>query len=355
MKNIFINKKNRSFFGITIIGLFIFLIGCVYLDSVSIMQIQEDGSEAPVAKAGTEATFTIKGNINCQSDERDVQFVVSVLAPISWKLRENAKVTYTTTLHTDVDEELTMSVIPESTLPKNAKGRTWGGALMQDYGVGPNVLYDMEWVTFATDKKWEIFNGDKPNYTIYIKTNVGNQNLKAYLGFFVNHTNDGISGGNDHQKVKFSDTPFEVVGGEGFIDYSSFHYNKVQPLASLQDDFVTFSYIADAFENDLSKYDEVYIEATAFNAGGIAIAKVDEKSKKTLLTKESALSQIYSLTMWPTSFFGIPEGEIINHIEYIFTNKDGSVTITQSDDDSAVNESEIIGEKDPFIFEFKCE
>ena len=357
MKQIFI--KSRSIYAksaFLLVALALVLFACVYIDSISIMQIQEDGTESPFAKAGSMATFTVNGNINCAEDHGDVQFVVSFLAPKSWNVRDHAIVTYVTTLHTNPDEALSMSVIPASSLPKNADGLSWGQKLMEVYGVGPNVLSDMEWVSFQTDKKWEIFDGDKPNYTIYIRTNVGEQNLKVYPGFFVNHTDDGISNSNDHKKVMFSDTPFEVYGGKGLIiDYCNDHFNKVQPLAALQNDFVTFSFNGGVYENDLVAFEEIYIEAVAYDFNGMIISQITEKTDKTLLIRESLYNQTYNLTVWPAEFFNVPEGTLIDRIEYVFTNKNRTVTITQSDDDYAVDGIETAGEKKPFIFELRCD
>jgi hypothetical protein len=357
MRNIFKNiSSSRLKVFLVSTGFVLLLVGCVFLDSVSILQTQEDGTQAPIAKAGTEATFTLKGHIESQEDHGDVQFIVSFLAPKSWNVRKNAKVTYKTTLHTNPDEELKMSIVPESSLPKSAGGRSWGQALYQEYGVGPNVLSDMEWVTFATDAKWAIFNGDKPTYTIYIRTNVGEKNLKAYLGFFVNHTDDGISDNIKHRKVEFSDTPFEVVGGTGLmIDYSREHFNKVQPLSVLQDDYVTFSFNGGVFQNDLISSQEIYFEGTAYDENGVVIAEVNEKSSKTLLKKETNYNQIYSFTMWPANYFTVPEGKLIKRIEYVFTNKNRSIIVTQSDDDFAIKGTAIVGDKKPFAFEFLCD
>ncbi len=356
MKDIFNYKKFRHLYGILVIGLFIFLLGCVFLDSVSIMQVQEDGTEAPMAQAGTIATFKVNGRIESAADEKDTRFVVSILAPTSWKLRENATVTYVTTLHNNPNEELSMSAIPVSSLPKNAKGRTWGEALIQEYGIGPNVLNDMEWVTFETDRLWDINNGEKPSYTIFIRTNVGDQNLKAYLGFFVNHTNDGISDDERHKKVKFSDTPFEVVDGKiPTVDYSSYHFNSATPLIALQDDFITFSFNGGAFENDLVTYDEIYFSAKAYDENGNLLSEVNDRNDKTLLRRRAGVDATLSLTIWPTEFFDLAEGEIITTIDYFFTNEDGSVTITQSDDDYVVAGKEIVGEKVPFILGLLCD
>jgi hypothetical protein len=357
MKNIFKNiSSSRLKIILITAGVILLLVGCVFIDTVSILQTQDDGTQAPISKAGTVATFTVTGHITCQQDHSGDQFIVSFLAPKSWNVGKNAKVTYTTTLNTDPNQELTMSLVPESSLPKSGGGRSWGDALIQDYGVGPNVISDMEWVTFATDAKWNIFNGDKPNYTIYIRTNVGDQNLKAYLGFFVNHTDDGISTSNDDKKVVYSSTPFEVVGGKGLmIDYSSEHFNKVQPLAVLQDDYVTFSFNGGIFQNDLISSDGIYLESTAYDENGVVIAVVNEKSSKTILKRETQYNQIYSLTMWPASFFNVPDGKLINLIKYVFTNKSGTVIITQSDDDFAVKGTPIVGDKIPFAFELLCD
>jgi hypothetical protein len=357
MKNIFKNiRSTRLKILLISTGFVLLLVGCVFLDTVSITQTQDDGTQAATAKAGTEAKFTVTGHINSAENHSDVRFIVSFLAPKSWNVRKNAKVTYKTTLHTNPNEELNMTVVPESSLPKNGGGRSWGEALKQDYGVGPNVLSDMEWVTFATDAKWSIFNGDKPNYTIYIRTNVGEQNLKAYLGFFVNHTDDGMSTSTDHKKVKFSDTPFEVVGGKGLlVDYSSEHFNKVQPLSVLQDDYVTFSFNGGVFKNSLISSQEIYFEGKAYDENGVVIGEVNEKSSKTLLKRENQYNQIYSLTMWPANYFNIPEGKLIKKIEYVFTNNDKTVIITQSDDDFAVKGTAIVGTKKPFALELLCD
>ena len=57
--------------------------------------------------------------------------------------------------------------------------------------------------------------------------------------------------------------------------------------------------------------------------------EVKEKSAKTLMPKEdSFLSNIFNLSIWPAEYFGIQEGETITRIEYIFTNEDGTLSIT---------------------------
>lgn len=319
--------------------------GCVYIDSVSVMQIY-DGKEVSYAYAGDEATFTIQGHIESSADINNDKFVVGFLAPKGWNVAKNAKVTYKSTLGDDRDKLYTMSVVSSTELPKNGNGRTWVQCLTQEYGVGPNYVNDMEWVVFETDQAWDIKNGDKPTYTIYIKTNVGTQNLRCHLGFFVNHTDDGFSGGNDHKKVTYSSECFEVVGGEGdVIDFCNLHANKVAPSSALQDDYVTFSFLSTILDNDLAGQDP-YFEATAYTESGKTYV-VNEKTSKTLMKPDKADATTYNITIWPAKFFNIPEGETLRNIVYVFTNKDRSVIVGDETNDD--------GTQKPFTFTLKCQ
>ncbi|MGN0069658.1 MAG: DUF4961 domain-containing protein [Prevotella sp.] len=335
-----------------LIALFVF--SCVYIDEISVMQVY-DGKEVSYVYAGDVATFTINGHIECHEDHQSVNFVAAFLVPKAWKVAENGKATYKSSLADDRDMEKPMSVIPASSLPKNGGGLTWVECLTQTYGVGPNVLDDMEWVVYQTDEKWDIINNQFPSYTIYLRTPVGDQNLKCHIGFFVNHTDDGFSGGNDHKKCMFSNECFEVVGGKGAVlDFCNNHYNKVAPMSSLQNDYVTFSFIGDVADNDLSSTGEVYFEAEAVTTDG-KVYKVDEKTEKTLMKRTGAYSGTYTKTLWPVGFFGLGEDEQIQQIHYSFTNKDRSIVITQSDDDFAQHGTELPAEKVPFTFAFSCD
>ena len=329
--------------------------GCVYIDGFDVAQIDENGNKVYYAKVNTEATFTLTGHIECHEDHSNVNFVVGFLAPKSWKMAENAKVTYKCDLAEDHDQILTMSVIPTSQLPKNGDGRTWVQCLTQEYGVGTNVLDDMEWVVFQTDDQYKIINNQFPTYTVYIRTNVGDKNLKCKLGVFVNHTDDGFSGGTDHKKVQFSSECFEVVGGTNMpIDFCNDHFNKVSPMSCLQDDYVTFTFKGTAADNPLAPLGDIYLQGTAFTTSGRQYT-VTTRDVNTRMTRENAYSDVYNITFWPMHFFGVPEGETIEHIDYYYSNADGSITVTQSDDDYAQQGTPLPDVKEPFYFHFECE
>ena len=351
-KDMLQSKRARTLF-LTLGFVLVFLSGCVYLDSFSVTQTI-DGKQCDYAYANTEATFTLTGHIECHEDHSGVQFVVGFLAPKSWKVAENAKVTYKCDLSEDHDQVLTMSAIPTTSLPKNGGGRTWVECLTQTYGVGPNVLDDMEWVVFQTDDKYNIINNQFPTYTIWITTSVGEKNVKCHLGAFVNHTDDGFSGGTDHKKYTFSSECFEVVGGKGaVVDYCNLHFNKVAPMAALQDDFVTFSFNGSVADNTL-KSGDVFINGVAHCASGNDYPMTD-CTPATQLKRANQYVETFTLTAWPVALFGVPEGELIETIDYWFTNADGSITITKSDDDFNNEGTPVPAQKVPFTFVLECE
>lgn len=339
--------------GSLLLLIMLIMIGCVYLDSVSINQGTD---EEPIywVKAGEVATFTVKGHIEAAEDQTR-RFLVAILVPKSWNARENTTVTYIADGVEDGYTSLPMSPVDTKLVPKNATV-PWSELLMAEYGVSTNVLNDMEWVAFRTDKLYAIKNHDYANITITIKCKAGPKNLRFKPAFFINFAEDDFPGDDKYKKYSPGNQCFEVVEGDGSVtDFCAFHFNKTEPLAALQDDYVTFSFLGDIYSNDLVKADAIYMEATAYTDNGHTYI-VDEKSEKTLMTKEDRdFSNVYNLTIWPAGYFSIPEGETITRIDYIFTNADGTVNITSTDDKIAAEGGEAEGEEEPFVCELVCD
>lgn len=325
---------------------------CVYLDSIDVKQPQGDGTMAAKINAGEIATFVMNGHIEVAGDQvqYDDRLIFAILVPKAWKLLENnPQVTYRTTVLETWETVSTMSPIPDTQSPKNMQGYTWPDALMERFGVGTNVLNDMEWVAFKSDKGYHLNNGDKPYFEVTVKCYVGMQNLRARLGFFINRDDDGLSQDDRYFKASFSD-PFTVENGTGtYIDFCTYHYNAVEPLESNQNDFITFSFIGSAHINDLSATGEVYFNAVAHTDAGNTY-EVMARDASTLMKRENSYSSTYKKTIWPAGYFGIPEGETITKIEYQFVNADGTIVINKTADDIAGDEPEII-ENQMFGFE----
>ena len=325
---------------------------CIYLDSIDVKQPQGDGTMAAKINAGEIATFVMNGHIEVAGDQvqYDDRLIFAILVPKAWKLLENnPQVTYRTTVLETWETVSTMSPIPDTQSPKNMQGYTWPDALMERFGVGTNVLNDMEWVAFKSDKGYHLNNGEKPYFEVTVKCYVGMQNLRARLGFFINRDDDGLSQDDRYFKASFSD-PFTVENGTGtYIDFCTYHYNAVEPLESNQNDFITFSFIGSAHINDLSATGEVYFNAVAHTDAGNTY-EVMARDASTLMKRENSYSSTYKKTIWPAGYFGVPEGETITKIEYQFVNADGTIVINKTADDIAGDEPEII-ENQMFGFE----
>ena len=70
--------------------------------------------------------------------------------PICWNLAQNARVSYTEDTFDPNIGEQNMTLIPLTEQPSNKPGLSWSAALMQEYGVGTNILEDMEWAAYWT-------------------------------------------------------------------------------------------------------------------------------------------------------------------------------------------------------------
>jgi len=292
---------------------------CVYLDDIFY---------ETTLIAGENAEFTVNMHISTAADSES-RLIFSVLVPKSWNTSANSTVTFTDTY--DNGKLKTMSLVPVETSPKNQAGLTWEQALKNKYGVGPNVNDNMEWVTCQSDEVFSVKNGDNQSAEIKLVIKVGEDNLRAKLGFFVNYSDDGLGTNEDCYKVKYTDC-IDVVDGDdaAYVDYCERHFNAISPFSATKDDIFTITFQGDVAPNDLDNLNEIYLCAKVYT-DAMNEYSVSEKSAKTLMKKETG--RTFSLTFWPAAFFNIPDGEEIVRIDYYFTNKDGNMSVLQTYDD----------------------
>lgn len=317
MKKIYNKIFTRNFF---IISALFFIIAACDLAITSI--------ECPdTVTANEEATFKMFIKADSNADLNGDKLIISVLMPISWNAK-NSKVTYTSTLD---DGAQKMSLVPENVSPVKHPGKSWAEVLKGGLGVGPNVLNDMEWVTFQSDKSYNVTNGLNFTAVVTIKTLIGPKKLRAKIGFFVNDTDNGYDASDGRRwKVVYSDC-VDVLGGEGvLIDFCQLHYNAAQPLSATKNDFLTFKFQGDISDNPLNAANEVHFCATAHTTNGKSY-EVCGFDAKTKMKNGSQFGHTYGITIWPAQYFNIPENEELSYIEYSFTNEDGSAKIVEDD------------------------
>lgn len=322
---------------------------CTYLDSVSVDQPQDDGTMAPRIKVGETATFVMKGRFETNEDHAEGRnLVIGMLAPRDWNIAKNCELTFRGTEVVDWDDIYTMSLIPSTSSPNNMPGYTWPEAAMERFGLGPNRYNDMEWVVWQADELIPVFNGTHATYEVTIKCKVGQQNLSACLGFFVNNLGDGMTTDDKYVKYAFSD-PFEVYGGVGeTIDFGKLRFNSVEPSRAIQDDIVTFTFAGDSYSNDLIDQPEIYLYAKARTAEGNTY-----ESARVKMERANTFTHNYSCTIWPAGQFPIQEDETITYIDYYFADANGEHPVNKSLDMQMGGDTPA-SDDIPFTFQLVC-
>ena len=303
--------------------------------------------------AGEYANFTFYVKAEANEDKTD-KLVIAFQVPKSWTEAQNAEVTWE--LWNDIGTLRPMDLL--TTSPKNQPGLTWDQALNNVVGGRTeNVLDDMQWYAFQARDSWTIYNNIHLYLKIRIKVKTGPDNLRAKIGFFVNHADDGLGTDEDRWKVIWGDC-FDVTDGEGdIIDFCEYHFNQGTPGSATQNDILTFRFIGDYYTNDLmTEENNIYMNAVAFTSNGNSYT-IDEISEKTKMKRDSEYGIMYSLTFWPEAYFNIPSGETITSIKYYFTNDDGTKYVSDYDEqhkEDPVPPSGPNKDIEPFTYNFVC-
>lgn len=310
-------------------------------------------------KAGEPIEIIADVQVHFQSEVKGEKFIIAVQAPRSWKAANNTEIVFEC-IGFDEGEGVwnTMSLIPADVSPQNQKGLTWPQALQKKLrDENPNVLDDMEWVAFQSDRTFDLNLNAEYKMNVKVKTITGPENLRAKIGVFVNHSSDGL-GSNDpapmggiRWNALWTDC-IEVVEGEGdIIDFCEFHFNMHTLGKATQDDIVTIKYIGDVDTNDLMNEQDIYLCATAITTDG-AEYKVNDRLDASKMRKESKYGKIFSLTFWPEAYFQINRNEVIDRIEYYFADKTGTKYVSLYDDEHKGEVNPSPKPNTPFVYKF---
>ena len=309
--------------------------------------------ESMTVTAKDEFTAKFRVKFDAVANVNGTRMVISVLAPKIWNLAKNASMTY------EIEDEqgvfYPMYLISDQISPKQNQwqGMTWAMALKQKFGVGMNISdSDMEWVSFWSNP-YDVRTNQFIKYAeVNIKIKTSDDNVKCKLGFFVNHSDDGISTNTEHWKVILMDEIFETVGASGaLIDFCDEHPNVSFPMFITKDDIVTIKYLSgveipdskgNMVKTALYGATEVFLCASAYTHNGNRYDVLDA-NEKTRMMREGEFT--FNLTFWPADYFGIPENEQISKIEYYFVNADKSLQVKELDNDWL---------ETPYLYPFLC-
>jgi hypothetical protein len=109
------------------------------------------------AKVGDIVPITVHISIPTAGNGGPDYLVLGILVPKGWKAAQNTTITYTSPLG-----DGTMSLIPDGSLPTKGGGLTWSAYMKRTFGNAGNLIDDMEWVAYQTDKPY-IHEGATPS------------------------------------------------------------------------------------------------------------------------------------------------------------------------------------------------
>jgi hypothetical protein len=293
------------------------------------------------ATAGSTVPITVHINIPTAGNGGPDNLIFGFLVPKGWKAAQNTKVTYNSPALGGGN----MTLLTDATLPKNGGGLTWPAYMKKNFGIGGNLIDDMEWVAYQSEKAYthngNTFSGD---ILINIKVGADNNNTLVKLGYVITDSGNGFTsdGNGTYYSAVISKTCFEVTGGTGdMVDFCNPQLTIVDPPKSLDNDFVTLTFDGTVTATPLSNESEVYLCATAYTSDGKTIT-VCEQTDKTRMVQTSATSKRYQKTFWPKAFFNTTDAQTITKMEYFITNKAGTTKVGYGNT------------QEPFVYTFKC-
>lgn len=324
LKNI---KNSRYFKSLKLLFLALFLTQCLTLQSVT---------QPSTGKAGEILTAVVQTQIRPAADESGSRLIIGFLAPKSWNARVNTTMTYTSNIGNG-----TMSRVPANLTPDGGSDKPWEEALIDKAGYGGNYIRDLEWVVFQSDLAYNIRNGQGDiNIRTTVKTKIGPQNMVVQLGYVAATTTMDIDNSNQWG-YKFSDC-FTVTDGQGaVIDFCSPQLSLIEPTLNTDNDIVTINFDADAVSNALTNADKVYLCARGYTQNNQEIEVCGQEMKAQMT---SLGARKWRLDLWPRGYFNVPSNQILDRIEYSFTDASGTKQVLDKGD---------AGKR--FVYKFACE
>jgi hypothetical protein len=280
-------------------------------------------TQPTTATVGEEITANLDVNFKVDGGPYTKQIVIGILAPKSWKIGQNAKLTFSGDKGSG-----TLTLIPSTEVAASAKnGENWATRMKNKLGIGPNFIDDMEWVPFQTSQSLTANVNENANSKFQIKLKVGvdGQNTSVKLGYVVCNKDDGLQDDSPNLwPVKYASC-LEVTGGTGdVIDFCNPSLAVLSPVKTLDNDYETITFDNTVTTTALKDVQNIYICAVAHTSDGqdINVCTQDERSKMRVIAPNK-----FQITIWPRGYFKVPAGKSLTGVDYYFTNQGGTVKV----------------------------
>jgi hypothetical protein len=336
-----INIKGRILWKLCALAVLGISLTCCLVEVTSVDQ-------PTTATAKQVVPITLHDSISTQVDNGPISanYVFCLLAPKGWAAAQNTTVTYTSSLGNG-----SMQLMPSNIIePANGKVN-WVASATAKFGIGKNLVNDVEWVVFESVQPISIANGISITGEINIKITVGaDGNNTSYFPEYVTcESVDGISddafwvNGHDYSK---NDGPCLVqTGTDGDLhDYCNPQLASFNPPKALDNEFITLTYNNLLTPTPLTGNNNLYLCVdSAYLSDGTALTNFCMQAEKTQLVQTSASSGLFTLTFWPRSFFGLTSTQTLSKLVYYVTDQTGSKRVGYGGSITS-----------PFTYKFEC-
>jgi len=311
--------------------------------------------EQPVtATAGQVIPITLHDSIATNINTPNyivANYVYCFLAPKGWAAAQNATVTYTSSLGNG-----SMQLMPSSSLEPTSVGAgtnlTWPAACAAKFGLGKNLVNDVEWVVFESKTQITIDNTITLTGNINMQLKVGaDGNNTSYFPEYI--TCESVDGLNDDDLWDASHPYWTRTDGACLVqagtdgdlnDYCNPQLVAVNPPKALDNEFITITYNNKLITTPLSTHSDIYLCVdTAYTSDGKALTGFCVQNAQSQLIQTSAASGLYNLTIWPRSYFGITGTTTLTELVYHITDGQGNNRVGYGGNPNVA-----------FTYKFKC-
>ncbi len=291
--------------------------GCLILWFSSCLEILQVNQPSQV-QVGDEFTVTVEAQLTGKDGST---LIFGFLSPLAWKSAANTTVSFESTIGGS-----TMSIIDPNEV-EGANMQVWEEALNERVGIGGNYG-EMKWTIFQADTDLDpagISEDNPATGTITIHTKAGESNQITQLGYFIGEGVWGFLNEGTNSAFTFVEECIEVTGASGqaqnlcgpaprqLIDLPTYTF----------EDVLTLTFDAQEDTTSLIGSPEVFACYTAVHSSGMTtVCNNNEKTKM-----KSVAPDVWQMTIWPPSFFGLDQGNEISEILVNFQDAAGNTIV----------------------------
>jgi hypothetical protein len=185
--------KGKNLWKVCALAIMGIIITCCVIDVTSINQ-------PATATAGQTISITLHDSVTTNiggSGVESAAYVLCFLAPKGWAAAQNAKVSYTSSLGNG-----NMVLMPAGVIEPASSGAgtnlNWVNAVTAKYGIGKNLVSDVEWVVYESQTVYVINNTITITGTINIQLKVGadGNNTSYFPAYVTCDSFDGLTNYN---------------------------------------------------------------------------------------------------------------------------------------------------------------